>query len=66
MLKKISSSSWGRALLTGDASHTRWGFENQVIPGWSEDNKQAKETLHKLTSFSQQNPDIRVLLGHQR
>ena len=37
----------GWVLLTGDASHTRWGFENNVIPGWSENEGLAKKVwLH--------------------
>ncbi|MBL4866502.1 MAG: MBL fold metallo-hydrolase [Pseudomonadales bacterium] len=55
----------GWILLTGDASHTRWGFENGVIPGWSEDRDLAAKSLHKLMAFSDQNPNVRVIFGHQ-
>lgn len=59
-------SSDGWVLLTGDASHTRWGFENGVIPGWSEDDELAMNSLNKLMTFSNQNPDVTVIFGHQR
>jgi N-acyl homoserine lactone hydrolase len=55
----------GWVLLTGDASHTRWGFENGVIPGWSENDEQAQQSLDMLTGFIKRHPDVRVVLGHQ-
>lgn len=58
-------STDGWVLLTGDASHTRWGFENGVIPGWSEDADLAAKSLNKLIAFCNQNPDVRIVFGHQ-
>jgi len=56
----------GWVLLTGDASHTRWGFENNVVPGWSEDERLAKKSLEALRTFSRENMDVRVVFGHER
>ncbi len=56
----------GWVLLTGDASHTRWGFENNVIPGWSEDEVLARKSLEALKKFSLENKDVRVIFGHER
>jgi N-acyl homoserine lactone hydrolase len=56
----------GWVLLTGDASHTRWGFENGVIPGWSENDTLALKSLRKLRQFIDENPAIRVVFGHER
>lgn len=56
----------GWVLLTGDASHTRWGFEHDVIPGWAEDADAAKKSLSALRQFSQANSDVKVVYGHER
>ena len=55
----------GWVLLTGDASHTRWGFENNVIPGWSEDDAQARDSLSRLRRFALSHPEVRVIYGHE-
>lgn len=62
----LVNSTDGWVLLTGDASHTRWGFENNVIPGWSEEENVARKSLVRLKQFSQENPDVRVVFGHER
>lgn len=62
----LVNSFEGWVLLTGDASHTRWGFENNVIPGWSEDDSEAEKSLQGLIQFSQQNPGVRIVFGHER
>lgn len=56
----------GWVLLTGDASHTRWGFENGVAPGWSEDEREAQGSLTRLKLFASDNPGLRVIYGHER
>lgn len=55
----------GWVLLTGDASHTRWGFENGVAPGWSENEGDAEKSLAMLRTFSRENSNVRVIFGHQ-
>ena len=62
----LVNTTQGWVLLTGDASHTRWGFENNVIPGWSEDEVLARESLEALKKFSLENNDVKVIFGHER
>jgi hypothetical protein len=46
--------------------HTRWGFDNNVIPGWSESATQARVSLEALRKFSELSPDVRVIYGHEQ
>jgi glyoxylase-like metal-dependent hydrolase (beta-lactamase superfamily II) len=64
-LSYLINTTEGWVLLTGDASHTRWGFENNVPPGWSEDSDHARATLQQLRQFSAANPEVRVIPGHE-
>ena len=59
------NSSEGWKLLAGDASHTRWGLENNVEPGWVDDREQAKKSLQKLIKFNRLYPQVTILPGHQ-
>ena len=61
----LVNTKGGWVLLTGDASHTRWGFENNVVPGWSEDEALAKKSLTALRKFSLENKEVRVVFGHE-
>lgn len=61
----LVNSDQGPVLLTGDASHTRWGFEHDVPPGWSVDDKMAKSSLDQLIAFKQKYPQITVIYGHE-
>lgn len=56
----------GPVLLTGDASHTRWGFEHGVAPGDFNDGKRedARRSLDQLIAFSRAYPQVKVVLGH--
>ena len=56
----------GLILLTGDASHTRYGFENGIEPGWTSNKDQAVESLKALRRFKSQYPDTHVVYGHQQ
>jgi glyoxylase-like metal-dependent hydrolase (beta-lactamase superfamily II) len=57
----------GPVLLTGDASHTRWGWEHDVEPGtFSGDKPKSAESLAMLRTFVAAHPAIEVRLGHQR
>ena len=62
----IVNSLEGPVLLTGDASHTRWGFENNVIPGWADDETLAQDSLERLRLWAEQNEEARVIFGHER
>lgn len=57
----------GPVLLTGDASHTRWGWEHGVEPGeFSGDKPTSVKSLAALQALVQAHPEIQVRLGHQR
>ena len=65
-LSYLLMTSEGPVLLTGDASHTREGFEQGIEPGWVSDRDEAKNSLEKLKAFSNKYPNVRVIFGHQR
>ena len=57
----------GPVLFTGDASHTRWGWDHDVEPGtFSGDIEQSAESFRKLRALVKEVPAIDVRLGHQR
>lgn len=57
----------GPVLLTGDACHTRWGWENQVEPGtFSADLGQSATSLRALEAMASHIPGLDVRFGHQR
>lgn len=56
----------GPVLLTGDASHTRWGWDHQVEPGtFTNDAQKGTESFQKLQAFVAARPEIEVRVGHQ-
>ena len=56
----------GAVLLAGDASHTAWGWENQVEPGkFSIDQARSRESLDVLAQLVQKHPQITVKPCHQ-
>ncbi len=57
----------GPVLLTGDVSHTRWGWEHEVEPGtFNGDVARARASFEKLRRFAAAHPRIEVRFGHQR
>ena len=55
----------GPVLLTGDASHTKWGFDNNVEPALVVDREAAQRSLAQLREFAGQFPSIKVIYGHE-
>ncbi|QFY42791.1 MBL fold metallo-hydrolase [Candidatus Methylospira mobilis] len=56
----------GPVLLTGDVSHTRWGWEHAVEPGtYTEDHERNLKNLKSLKNLVAKHPKIEVRLGHQ-
>jgi hypothetical protein len=53
-------------LLTGDASHTKYGFVNEIEPGWVDDKEMAEKSLRQLVDFYELFPNIRVIYGHEQ
>jgi glyoxylase-like metal-dependent hydrolase (beta-lactamase superfamily II) len=59
-------SSSGPVLLTGDCSHTLWGWANGVEPGYlSADGDDNARSLRALRALADATPGIRVLVGHE-
>lgn len=57
----------GPVLLLGDATHTRWGWENGVEPGtFSHDQPRSATSLARLRTLAGGVPSLRVFPGHQR
>ncbi len=62
----VARTANGPVLMTGDASHTRWGWEHGVEPGtFSHDKPQSARSLAQLKALAERHPSMRVLLGHQ-
>jgi glyoxylase-like metal-dependent hydrolase (beta-lactamase superfamily II) len=60
-------STQGPVLLTGDASHTRWGWDNGVEPGdFTRDNDANLRSLQQMKALVARYPQIDVRVGHQR
>jgi glyoxylase-like metal-dependent hydrolase (beta-lactamase superfamily II) len=56
----------GPKLLVGDASHTRWGWQNDVEPGtFPADHEANAASLAALRALSSRHPEMEIHLGHQ-
>lgn len=56
----------GPVLLTGDVSHTAWGWEHGVEPGkFSSDKVVSAQSFQTLRVFAMEHPSLDVRLGHQ-
>lgn len=56
----------GPVLLTGDACHTRWGWEHSVEPGsYTFDRESERRSLLALKALSERHPKMVIKLGHQ-
>ncbi|OWQ88878.1 Zn-dependent hydrolase [Roseateles aquatilis] len=62
----LARTPTGPVLLTGDACHTRWGWEHGVEPGsFTFDRESEKRSLLALKALSERHPKMLVRLGHQ-
>jgi glyoxylase-like metal-dependent hydrolase (beta-lactamase superfamily II) len=62
----VVRTTGGPVLLTGDASHTSWGFAHGVEPGtFNEHPDRAAESLAALRALAARHPELRVQPGHQ-
>jgi glyoxylase-like metal-dependent hydrolase (beta-lactamase superfamily II) len=62
----VARTPSGPVLLTGDACHTRWGWEHQVAPGsFSVDSKASATSFQRLEELVKRHPKMAVRLGHQ-
>lgn len=56
----------GPVLLTGDTSHTRWGWDHTVEPGdYTDDKPRNLVSLKQLKALVAAHPEIEVRFGHQ-
>jgi N-acyl homoserine lactone hydrolase len=63
----LARTAHGPVLYTGDTSHTRWGWENDVEPGsFTGDHGKNLESLARLKRLLQEHPTVEVHLGHQQ
>lgn len=62
----IINANTGPVLLTGDASHFSWAFENNVAPrGLNKaDTALAQKSLEQLITFSKKYPQVKIVFGH--
>lgn len=59
-------STRGPVLITGDASHTRWGWDHDVEPGkFSADIPASAVSMQRLRALVREHPEVSVRLGHQ-
>lgn len=62
----LAMTTQGPELMIGDATHTRWGWENGVEPGtYSADIPLSATSLTKLKQLAQSHPSVNVHPGHQ-
>jgi N-acyl homoserine lactone hydrolase len=62
----VARTPLGAMLMTGDVSHTRWGWDNDVEPGtFLAERDASRESLLTLKAFSKRHPKMAVRLGHQ-
>jgi glyoxylase-like metal-dependent hydrolase (beta-lactamase superfamily II) len=62
----LARTPTGPVLLTGDACHTRWGWEHGVEPGsYTFDRESERKSLLALKALSERHPKMIVKLGHQ-
>lgn len=62
----VARTTSGPILFTGDACHSRWGWDNGVEPGsFSENIPESKTSLALLRSLAARHPQMVVRLGHQ-
>jgi N-acyl homoserine lactone hydrolase len=62
----LARTAKGPVLFTGDVSHTRWGWDNEVEPGtFTADHDKNRESLGRLERLVKEHPAIEVRLGHQ-
>jgi glyoxylase-like metal-dependent hydrolase (beta-lactamase superfamily II) len=62
----LARTTTGAVLMTGDVSHTRWGWDNDVEPGtYLAEREPSIKSLLALKALSKRHPKLDVRLGHQ-
>ena len=60
----VVNTKTGPRLITGDASHTGYGFKNNIAPGKTQDRAQSRESLNALRSLADKHKQIQIYFGH--
>lgn len=60
----VVNTKTGPKLITGDASHTGYGFKHNIAPGKTQDRAQSRESLNALRGFAERNKQIQIYFGH--
>jgi glyoxylase-like metal-dependent hydrolase (beta-lactamase superfamily II) len=62
----LARTTEGPVLLTGDTSHTRWGWDHGVTPGrYTADLEGNARSLAALRAFATEHAGTRVIVGHE-
>ncbi len=62
----LARTANGPVLFTGDACHTRWGWDHGVEPGsFSGDQLKNAQSLSRLRRLASEHPTMEVRVGHQ-
>jgi N-acyl homoserine lactone hydrolase len=62
----LANTTTGPALLLGDTSHTRWGWDNGVPPGsYTDDGDGNRQALVWLRALANELPNVKVYVGHE-
>jgi len=62
----LARTTTGTVLYSGDACHTKWGWDHHVEPGaFSADRPRSAASLAQLEALVARHPTIEVRLGHQ-
>jgi N-acyl homoserine lactone hydrolase len=64
-LSFVLMSDAGPVLLTGDVSHTKFGFDEDIEPGWADDRELAIQSLRRIKQIAKDVPGLKVIFGHQ-
>lgn len=60
----VVNSKAGPKLITGDASHTGYGFRNNIAPGKIQNRTQARESLRVLRDLAARHQQMQIYFGH--
>lgn len=60
----LVNTKTGPKLITGDASHTGYGFRNNIAPGKTQDREQSRESLAALRGLAGRHPQLQIYFGH--
>lgn len=62
----VARTTTGPVLMTGDTSHTAWGWEHDVEPGsFTRDPPANREMLLRLRKLAAEHPGMQLRFGHQ-